>query len=239
MSLIRVMSPAALPISLAEAKAQCRVSDASEDALLMAYVRSAVDYVEEYTGQRLITQSWAYPVDAWPERWCSYIPLPLAPVQSISEVSYLNTLGVPTILSPAIYSFRGERITLAPEPTWPSTWHGRDVITVEFVVGFGDDHNYVPEAIRLAVAQLAAYWFGQREAASIGPESGPVSHVPFSVRELHQPHEVVREVNAYRAEWGEQVGKIQTQWAALAKLIRLGLECWRERQEKELQPPRH
>jgi uncharacterized phiE125 gp8 family phage protein len=108
-------------------------------------------------------------------------------VQSITEVSYLDTSGLPQILSPSIYSLRGERITLAPEATWPSLWHGLDVVTVTFVVGFGPNHNYVPESLRQAVQMLAAYWYAQREAASIGPDAGPVSNVPFSVRELLEP----------------------------------------------------
>jgi uncharacterized phiE125 gp8 family phage protein len=190
MSLLQVTQPAEMPVSLHEVKAQCRVVGNDEDAVLAGYIRAATDWVESSTGLRLITQTWAWSTDAWPNRWCRYLRLPLAPVQSITEVSYLNTSGLPQVLSPSIYTFRGERLMLAPEATWPSIWHGLDVITVTFVVGFGPDHNYVPESIRQAVQMLAAYWFSQREAASIGPDSGPVSHVPFGVRELLEPFQL-------------------------------------------------
>jgi uncharacterized phiE125 gp8 family phage protein len=189
MSLLQVTQPVAAPISLHELKAQCRVVGNDEDAVLAGYVRAAVDYVESSTGLRLITQTWAWSTDWLPVRWNGYLRLPLAPVQSISEISYLNTSGLPTVLSPAIYAFRGERITLAPEATWPSIWHGLDVITVTFIVGFGPDHNYVPESIRQAITMLAAYWFAQREAAAIA-DAGPVSHVPFGVRELLEPYRI-------------------------------------------------
>jgi uncharacterized phiE125 gp8 family phage protein len=182
-----VVPPVGTPISLHEVKAQCRVVGNDEDAVLVGYIRAATDYVESSTGLRLIDQEWAWSTDAWPQRWCRYLRLPLAPVQSITEVSYLDTSGLPQILSPSIYSLRGERITLAPEATWPSLWHGLDVVTVTFVVGFGPNHNYVPESLRQAVQMLAAYWYAQREAASIGPDAGPVSNVPFSVRELLEP----------------------------------------------------
>jgi uncharacterized phiE125 gp8 family phage protein len=40
-SLILVTPPVATPVQLAEVKAQARVDDATEDALLAGYVRSA------------------------------------------------------------------------------------------------------------------------------------------------------------------------------------------------------
>jgi uncharacterized phiE125 gp8 family phage protein len=144
MSLIQVSQPAAVPLSLAEIKAQCRQVLPDEDAILAGYIRAAVDYVQDYTSLRLITQTWAYSVDCWPHRWNGYIALPIGPVQSITSISYLDTNGTPQTLSPGIYSFRGDRVTLAPGATWPSILHGLDVITITFVVGYGDDHNFVP-----------------------------------------------------------------------------------------------
>jgi uncharacterized phiE125 gp8 family phage protein len=185
-SLILVSGPEALPISLAELKAQVRYFEPDEDALLAGYIRSATDHIEATTGLRLITQTWAYSVDGFPCRsWePGYIRLPIAPVQAITSISYLNTAGTPTVLAPGIYSFRGDRITLAPNATWPSIWYGLDVITIEFTVGYGPDHNYVPESLRHAIALLAAYGFEQRTAAAIGPDYGPVSEVPFGVRQI-------------------------------------------------------
>jgi uncharacterized phiE125 gp8 family phage protein len=187
-SLIQVTKPSAVPITLAELKAQVRYYEADEDAISIGYIRSAVDYIEASSGLRLITQSWAYSVDCWPHQ-CDYLRLPLHPVQSITSITYLDAVaGAPTVLDPGVYSFRGDRITLAPNAAWPSVWHGYDTITVELVAGFGEDHNSVPESLRHAVSLLAAFWWEQRTAASIGPDSGPVSDVPFSVREILDAH---------------------------------------------------
>jgi uncharacterized phiE125 gp8 family phage protein len=188
MSLIMITPPNGLPISLAELKLQCRVESSEEDALLMAYVHAATDFVEEHTGQKLLNQTWAWSVNDFPWRWGGYIALPLAPVQSIVEISYIDPQGAPQALSPGVYAFRGERITLAPGATWPSVFYGLDVITITFVVGFGPDHNYLPESIRQAVMLLASYWYGQREAASIGDH--PISDIPFSVKQILEPFKV-------------------------------------------------
>jgi uncharacterized phiE125 gp8 family phage protein len=187
MSLILITPPTAAPISVAELKAQCRVDSTDQDALLAGYIKAATDFVEEHTGQKLLTQTWAWSVNDFPWRCGGYIALPLAPVQSIVDITYLDPAGAPQVLSPGVYAFRGDRITLAPGATWPSVFYGLDVITITFVAGFGPDHNYVPEALRQAVMMMASYWFSQREAASIGPDQGPVSHVPFGVREILEP----------------------------------------------------
>jgi uncharacterized phiE125 gp8 family phage protein len=179
-----VTPPAAAPVSVVEVRAQCRVTDASEDALLAGYIRSATDLVEGMTNTRLISQTWSWSIDSFPCWKHEYLRLPLAPAQSVTEITYLDTIGLERVLDSSVYMLRRERLLLAPGKTWPSTWHGVDVITITFVAGFGPDHNSVPEALRQAVMMLASYWYSQREAASIGPDSGPVSDVPFSVRAL-------------------------------------------------------
>jgi uncharacterized phiE125 gp8 family phage protein len=193
-SLILITPPAAAPISIQEIHAQCRVDDVSEDALLAAYVRSATDAVEQMTGLRLIDQTWEYTIDAFPER-CGWIRLPLAPLLALVSIVYLDTQGVAQTLPVQSYLLDGlgsttpARIILAPNQQWPSTWHGLGSVMIRFRTGW-IDHNGVPEALRQAIMMLAAYWFGQREAASIGPDQGPVSHIPFGVRELIEPFEV-------------------------------------------------
>jgi uncharacterized phiE125 gp8 family phage protein len=193
-SLILITPPAAAPITIQEIRAQCRVDDPSEDALLMAYVRGATDAVEQLTGLRLIDQIWEYTVDAFPER-CGWIRLPLAPLLALVSVVYLDaqgaaqTLPVQTYLLGGLGSTTPARIILAPNQTWPATWHGLGSVMIRFRAGWVD-HNGIPEGLRQAVLMLASYWFAQREAASIGPDSGPVSHVPFAVRELIEPFKV-------------------------------------------------
>jgi uncharacterized phiE125 gp8 family phage protein len=190
MSLTLITPPAAMPISLAEIKAQCRLDNSDEDAVLMGYVRAATDYVEQQSGLQLTTQTWAWTVGWFPVRWDGYLRLPLAPVQAIAGITYLDTAGVEQTLAPTVYSWRGDRITLAQGQAWPSLWYGLDVATITFTVGYGDTWNSVPESLRQAVSMLATYWYGMREAAAIGPDSGPVSDVPFSVKQILEPYRV-------------------------------------------------
>jgi uncharacterized phiE125 gp8 family phage protein len=194
MSLTLITPPAAVPVSLAEVKAQCRVDDASEDPLLVGYIRSATDYVEQHSGLRLIAQEWEYSVDAFPQH-CGWIRLPLAPLFALTSIVYLDTQGVAQPLPVTTYLIKGlgsvqpARLILAPNQQWPSTWRQPGSVMIRAQYGWAD-HNGVPEALRQAVGMLAAYWYAQREAAAIGPDYGPVSDVPYGVKALLEPYRV-------------------------------------------------
>ena len=69
-----------------------------------------------------------------------------------------------------------------------STWHGLNTLTIVFILGYGDDWNSVPHDLRQAIMMLVAYRYTQCEAASIGPDTGPVSDVPYSVKQILDPY---------------------------------------------------
>jgi uncharacterized phiE125 gp8 family phage protein len=184
MSLTRLSPPSPAPVSLAEVRAQCRIDADDEDALLMAYVRAATDWIEEQEGIVLITSSWAYRLPAFPYGYAPSISLPLRPLQSVTEIAYTDTNGVAQVLPTVDYTLVSSKLWPAFGLSWPVTREPSD-ITITFTAGFGDDHNAAPAPIRQALMLLVTYWFEMRSAA-IG-EGGPVTHVPFSVRELLQP----------------------------------------------------
>jgi uncharacterized phiE125 gp8 family phage protein len=115
------------------------------------------------------------------------ITLPLRPLQSVTEIAYTDTNGAAQILPTTDYALVSGKLWPAFGLSWPGTREPSD-ITITFTAGFGDDHNSTPEPIRLAVLQLVAHWFDARQPVAIGPDYGPASHVPFTVRELLQPY---------------------------------------------------
>jgi uncharacterized phiE125 gp8 family phage protein len=188
-----ISPPIALPISLQEARAQCRVDDNSEDALLMAYARSATAWIdghEGWLGKALITQTYEYTLDSFPYGYEPFIRLPLPPLQAVTSITYLDANGVTQTIAPANYQVTGQYVWPAYGQTWPTTRCQPGAVTVRFRTGYGDSWNAVPEPIRQALMMLVAYWFNQREAAAIGPEYGPVSDVPYGVKALLEPFRV-------------------------------------------------
>src|SRR5690554_3221374 len=89
---VRTVAPAITPVSLAEAKAQCRVDHDEEDGLIMALVESATAHLDGYSGilgRALCEQTWRQDFDGM--HGC--LRLPLAPVISITSITTRNAAG--------------------------------------------------------------------------------------------------------------------------------------------------
>ena len=159
MNLVQIIPPATLPISMAEAKAIARLDGQDDDAVVAGYIRTATQAAEQYLGRALITSTWEYKVDVFP--WCASdggIRIPLAPVQSVHEITYIGTTGTAQVLDPATYLVTGlpdaACISLAPGQSWPPLLWRHEAVTITLTAGYGDGWNSVPEPIRTAVGEM-------------------------------------------------------------------------------------
>src|SRR5688500_5745800 len=66
MGLTQVTPPAIEPMALDDAKKYLRVDTADDDVLIKTLITAAREWVERYTGQALITQTWDYWLDHFP-----------------------------------------------------------------------------------------------------------------------------------------------------------------------------
>jgi uncharacterized phiE125 gp8 family phage protein len=87
MSLKPITAPAEEPVTLVEAKAQCKVDHSADDALLAIFIQSAREAAEHITGRAFITQTWELVLDAFP---AAEIQLSKPKIQSITSVKYLD-----------------------------------------------------------------------------------------------------------------------------------------------------
>ncbi len=153
------------PVSVAQAKLQCRIDDAdtSFDAELALLIASARDYVEAYCGSRFATQTVALKCDGFAD--FSY--LPEAPLQSVSSVEYVDGAGDDQTLATSVYEVRNDglcsAIKLKNGQSWPSIQAGSR-ITVTAVVGY----TSAPAAVVHAMLIFIADSFMNRENAAAG-----------------------------------------------------------------------
>lgn len=181
--------PATEPISRDEAKAAARieVGFTEDDSLIDAMIAAARRTCELATGRAFITQTWDWKADAFPD--CSEFELPLAPLVSVSSVTYLDADGASQTLSASTgyqVSTSGvlPRIALAPGASWPTTEADRlDAVTIRAVHGYGAA-SAVPAPIARAVALLFATLYDQREDFVIG---NLAHEVPVASRNLLRP----------------------------------------------------
>lgn len=196
-----VLAPTQEPVSVDEANAFARVSTTAEDALMADLITAARKRCEDYRGQSFATQTWDYFLDYFPrwrdgytldgaftpigaQFWTGFpdafgkrempIILPRPPVQSVTFVKYTPYNQAPVTMDPATYQVDTMNV-LAPRivPTFDRMWptdllQSVNGVNVRFIAGY---LPVVPEQISLAIKQLVAYWFYNRDATGTVPES--------------------------------------------------------------------
>lgn len=192
MALSLVTGPAIEPVSLAEAKSQCRIdpSVTDEDGAVSDYIRAAREWCENFTHRPFISQTWDEKRDAFP---CDVWETAVAPVLSITSVTYIATDGSSTTWSSNLYltdipagpKAGPARITPIYGGVFPQTRSQMNAVTVRVVGGYGTTAASVPWSIKAAIKLLVAHWYAKREPVAIG---NIVTDVPNSVESLLWPY---------------------------------------------------
>jgi uncharacterized phiE125 gp8 family phage protein len=196
-SLSLITGPTADPVTLAEAKAQCRVDSAEEEGLLVGYLLAARHYCEDYTGRVFATQTWEMKLDGgWPTVFDrptvarrNRIVLPNPPAQSVTSITYVDTSGALQTLASNQYSFsKGDIFGFVEQAygvSWPAVRCQLETITVRFIAGYGANPSDLPEPIRQAILLLTSHFNENREAV-IADTRAVAIELPLSVMALLQ-----------------------------------------------------
>ena len=148
----QVTAPKYRAVSLNDAKAHLKTSGTDDDARIQTYIDAAIQYVENFTGRALITQTWDQYFDGFP--WAALV-LAKAPLQSVSSITYSDSDNATQTLGTSIYTVDANhvpgRVYLAYNQTWPTAAVKPKAVKVEFVAGYGDDAASVPESLKQAI----------------------------------------------------------------------------------------
>ncbi|SFZ85879.1 phage conserved hypothetical protein, phiE125 gp8 family [Devosia enhydra] len=182
--------PAVEPVSLAEARAHLRLDGEGEDGLVATLVTAARIHVEAVTGRALIAQSWRLVRDAFPAN--RIVPLPIGPLISLEAITAYDGDGVAQAVPLAgIMPESGShppRLFL-PRLLAQPPLRERQGLEIDFIAGFGEAPEDVPEGLRLALLRLVAHWFENRDAVIL---AGSGSIVPMGIDTLLTPWRRVR-----------------------------------------------
>lgn len=161
------VQPTVEPVSVAELKAHCRIDHGHEDAELASYITAARLMVEKDTRRALCTQTRVINLDFLPP----YIAIDVQPVQSISSITYYDSLNLQQTLSSSVYEsdLYAEPAIIRPAngQSWPTTYDRLSAVSVSVVCGYGAA-SAVPEDAKHAIRLLAAHWFENRESVITG-----------------------------------------------------------------------
>lgn len=175
-------------VSVAQLKAQLRVTNTQEDAIAEASILAAYDWlanpVNGWLNRALITTTLKATLPGWvkPEVYSStetggpavkYVPasvieLPMPPLQSVSGITYLAD-EVEETLAPADYVVARNgafgKIWRATGATWPTVDVHPESVAITFIAGYGDGdatRDACPGIVQ-AIKLLAADAFRNRE----------------------------------------------------------------------------
>lgn len=149
MALKLITAPAALPVSLVDAKHHLKIDDSLQDAWVQGAIRSACETSEHETGRRWIIQTWEAVYDAFP---AGAVELGLSPAQAVLSVKYLDPAGQEQTLPPDAYVLDADHalgigfVLPAAGYAWPATADSANAVRVRFTVGYGADSAAVPFA---------------------------------------------------------------------------------------------
>lgn len=171
---VRIEAPAELPVSLAEALAQCREDAQDEVDLVELYIAAATEMVEHRSGRAVCEQGWRVCFDAFP---AGDIVLPFGPVTAVT-ISYLDADGASVEMSSEDFQadLHSVEARLRATDGWPSTDSVMNAVTVEWTAG-----DECPAALKKAILLLVAHWFDNRSAVVVGDV---MAEIPLGVQAL-------------------------------------------------------
>jgi uncharacterized phiE125 gp8 family phage protein len=162
--------PVIEPVTLAEAKAQCRVDGTDEDALITALISAAREYCEGRDWLAYLTQTIECWFDDWPH--ADEIELPRPPLQSVTSVEYYDVNDVKYTLSPTVYAVDTVSLPGLVHLKYLQTWpivnlRDYNAICVTYKAGWTGT-AYLPQVVKQACLLLIGHWFENREATISG-----------------------------------------------------------------------
>lgn len=187
MGSLSVVTPAAQePLTLAEVKADRRINGSDDDAVLTQKIKAARAECEHFTHLTLMDQTLRLILDQFPP---GPIPLPVWPVNSISQVQYVDGDGTTQTLASSewvLVESRKPRL-LAPAfgKSWPVTRAYYDSVMIDIAVGYGTSSADVPADLVNAMLLMIGARDMVREDIVSG---GSVSKVPRGAFDLMVPH---------------------------------------------------
>ncbi|MBS7696265.1 hypothetical protein [Chelatococcus sp. YT9] len=125
------------PLTLEQVKRQCGIalSDTELDDTLELMMKAARGHVERYCSIYVPSQTVVVKCD----RFCDFARVPVAPVQSVETITYVDTTGDDQVLDDEAFELRNDGMTVsivpAPGTRWPAIQPGSRII-VRAVVGF-------------------------------------------------------------------------------------------------------
>jgi uncharacterized phiE125 gp8 family phage protein len=165
-------------LTLAEAKAHCRVTDSTEDALIDHLIATVARVVERESWRFTSRASREFSFQGFGCHPRDRVIIPALPVVAIEAVTYLDANGAEQTLTPADYRLGNWHglASLQPSPgtSWPATAALDGAVTVRALCGHVGAEDFPADLKNFALLMLTHY-FDNREAVGGGSAASSLS----------------------------------------------------------------
>lgn len=189
-SLTRATPPAVEPVTLAEAKAHCRIDTSTDDAYVSSLITAAREWCEQYLDRTLVHTQWVMRFDRFPPDGTHDIELPRPPMATAGTTTAVALTFTAENGTTSTYSTASYRVDRDGTPgavktlygqTWPPHLQDDNAISVTWWGGYGASGTSVPAAIRHAMLMLVGFWYDNRSTVLVGSIS---KEIEFAVSSL-------------------------------------------------------
>ncbi len=196
-ALLLITPPVGEPVTLAEAKAHCRVDSAVDDALLGSLITAARLIAEVTLGRALLTQTLRYVADTPPPT--AALELPRPPLQSIAHIKTYDEADAPTVFAASNYFTDNAnapgRVVLRAGASWPVPGRSANGFEIQYVAGYGVAAD-VPAAIKQGILAHIAHLYAHRgdDLQREGQPDPRAIAIPADALALYAPYRLLRGV---------------------------------------------
>lgn len=169
---VLVTAPAFTPVSLPEAKVQLAVDHDEHDAMITGFIAAAIDHLDGWTGilgRALVEQTWRQDFDGFARK----MRLALAPVASITSITWRNSAGQISTVSSSDYTLLvddlGPYVEFKSDVVFPTGLNETKPVSVTYLAGYSV--AAVPPAIKATILIHVRLMY---DAFRLGKDAGPI-----------------------------------------------------------------
>ena len=167
MSISVITAATSEPLTTAEVKNFLRVDSSDEDTLIGVLITAARTMAEQYTRRILMTTTIEEFFDGFPDyrnpKDKDILYLSRGPIQSITSVKYVDSLGTEQTVSSDNYrtDLVSEPARIVSENGWSATKDTVNAVVVRYVVGYSSASD-VPAALRQGMLLVISEMYENR-----------------------------------------------------------------------------
>ncbi|WP_417721211.1 head-tail connector protein [Salipiger sp.] len=153
--------------------------DDVQDEMLQSFLRAAMAAIEARTGKALLSRNFVWTVHDW--RDPEGVALPIAPVESLTQLSVVDRFGAAETVEPNRYRLEADPHAprLRPQGASLPTIPTGGAAELRFVAGYSGSFDGLPADLAQAVLLLAAHYYEYRHETALGQGC-----MPFGVTSL-------------------------------------------------------